>query len=170
MQMMQNVSDQAIGFADLRWLDPVAGVVRLSNCGSQATELASTRKEIRWVPHGLQELPWKHGGMCPQCVSKPGTVTLARLSRVRGKHVLLITKGEALEKSRKDLETTYWEFSPHAWVSLEAPTEAFTDQLRSNHIHMMYGDYRYELVTLAKALGIDPIVPERMPQIRPRNA
>ena len=81
MQLMKNVNDQAINFADVRWLDPQANVLRISNCGSQATDLAKSPKEIHWVKHGLQELPWKYGGMCPQCVSKPGRVTMARLSR-----------------------------------------------------------------------------------------
>ena len=160
MEMMKHVVDQAIGFADTRWLDPDKGVLRISNCGSQPTELASSRKEIRWVRHGLQEMPWKHGGMCPQCVSKAGRVTLARLSRIQGNHVMLITGGEALDKPREALKETYWEFSPHTWIDLDASVEAFTAELRSNHIHMMYGDFRRELTYLCEALDIRPIVPE----------
>ena len=75
MQMMKNVDDQAVNFADVRWLDPKENVLRISNCGSQATDLARSRKDVHWVKHGLQELPWKFGGMCPQCISKPGRVT-----------------------------------------------------------------------------------------------
>lgn len=160
MQMMKNVDDQAIGFADVRWLDPKQGVLRLSNCGSQPTDLARSRREIHWVRHGLQELPWKHGGMCPQCVSKPGRVTLARLSRIKGRHVMLITGGESLEKSRDALKETYWEFSPHSFVRIDAPVPLLVEQLRSNHLHMMYGDHRRELVHLCRVLGIEAIVPE----------
>ena len=163
MQMMKNIDDQAINFADLRWLDPKEGVLRVSNCGSQATELASSRKEVHWVKHGLQELPWKHGGMCPQCICRPGRVTMARLSRCAGRHVMLISGGESLNMPREALKTTYWEFSPHGWIKLDAPVDAFTDALRSNHIHVMYGDWRRELVHFCKSLGIDPIVPEGAP-------
>ncbi len=160
MQMMKNVDDQAINFADVRWLDADAGVLRISNCGSQATELAASPKDIRWVKHGLQELPWKHGGMCPQCVSKPGRVTMARLSRKAGRYVMLITGGESLKKTREDLKTTGWEFSPHTWIALDAPVKAFTAALRSNHIHVMYGEFRQDLVHMCNVLGVEPIVPE----------
>lgn len=160
MQMMKNVDDQAINFADVRWLDPEGGVLRLSNCGAQATQLAASPKDVQWVKHGLQELPWKHGGMCPQCVSKPGRVTIARLSRKAGKHVMLVAGGESLKKTREDLKSTYWEFSPHSWIKLDAPVKAFLNDLRSNHLHVMYGDFRSELVHLCATLGIEPRVPE----------
>ena len=160
MQIMKHISDQAINFADVRWLDPETNVLRISNCGSQATDLAKSPKEIHWVKHGLQELPWKHGGMCPQCVSKPGRVTLARLSRISGEYVMLITGGESLDKSRDALKETYWEFSPHTFIKLDAPTPAFVDCLRSNHIHMMYGNYQNELLETCRVLNIQPVVPE----------
>ncbi len=160
MQVMKNVDDQAINFADVRWMDPVEGVLRISNCGSQATDLAASPKDIQWVKHGLQELPWKHGGMCPQCVSKPGRVTMARMSRIAGNYAMLIAGGESQKKTREDLKTTGWEFSPHTWIRLDAPVKAFLNDLRSNHIHVMYGDFRAELVHLCHSLGIRPIVPE----------
>ena len=159
MQIMKHVNDQAINFADVRWLDPETNVLRISNCGSQATDLAKSPKDIHWVKHGLQELPWKHGGMCPQCVSKPGRVTLARLSRIKGKYVMLITGGESLDKSRDALKETYWEFSPHTFIKLDIPTDAFVNCLRSNHIHMMYGDYQNELLQTCRVLNIQPVIP-----------
>ncbi|MCX7017501.1 MAG: hypothetical protein WCK47_09115 [bacterium] len=159
MQMMKNVSDQAINFADVRWLDPQTGMLRISNCGSQATELARSRKDVCWVKHGLQEIPWKHGGMCPQCVSRPGRVTLARLSRVKGRYVMLVAGGESLNIPREALKTTYWEFSPHTFVRVDAPALAFVKQLRSNHIHMMYGDWQRELVGLCQVLDIETVMP-----------
>lgn len=159
MQMMKNVDDQAINFADLRWMDSEEAVIRISNCGSQATELAPSRKDVHWVKHGLQEIPWKHGGMCPQYICKPGRVTLARLSRVLGRHVMLIAGGECQDKPREALDTTHWEFSPHAWVKLDAPAQAFANVVRSNHIHMMYGDWREDLKHLCASLDIEPIAP-----------
>ncbi|MDD2764632.1 MAG: hypothetical protein PHE83_11720 [Opitutaceae bacterium] len=160
MQMMKNVNDQAINFADVRNLDLKTNTLRISNCGSSATELAGSRKEVIWVKHGLQELPWKHGAMCPQCVSRPGRITMARLSRIAGRYVMLITGGEALAKSREALKDTYWEFSPHMFIRPDVPGKTFVANLRSNHIHTMYGEWRKELVHLCRVLGIEPIVPE----------
>jgi len=163
MQMMKHVSDQAINFADVRHLDLETNTLRISNCGSSATELARSRKEVIWVKHGLQELPWKHGAMCPQCVSRPGRLTMARLSRIAGRYVMLITGGEALDKPREALQTTYWEFSPHTFIRPDVPGKTFVAHLRSNHIHTMYGDWRKELVHFCRVLGIEPIVPEGVP-------
>jgi L-fucose isomerase len=160
MQMMQCIDNQAVSLADVRWLDPATGVLRLSNCGSQPTEFARRRADVTWVKHGLQEFPWKHGGMCPQHVSKPGRVTLGRLSRIRGRYVMLITGGESLDKPKEALKETYWDFSPHAWVALDASVRAFTDALRSNHLHMMYGDFRRELTVLCETLDIEAMHPE----------
>jgi len=163
MQMMKNVNDQAIGFADVRNLDLDSNTLRISNCGSSATELARSRKDVIWVKHGLQELPWKYGGMCPQCVSRPGRLTMARLSRIAGRYAMLITGGEALKKPRAALKTTYWEFSPHTFIRPDVARKKFVANLRSNHIHTMYGDWRKELIHLCRVLGIEPIVPEGVP-------
>lgn len=162
MQMMKNVDDQAIGFADVRHLDPDGNILRISNCGAQATELARCPKDIHWVRHGLQELPWKHGGMCPQCVSKPGVVTLARLARIQGRYIMMISGGEALDRPRAALKETYWGFSPHTFIRLNAPTNVFVNQLRSNHIHLMYGDWLRDLVHLCRVLEIEPVIPENL--------
>jgi L-fucose isomerase len=164
MQMMKNVNDQAINFADVRNLDLDTNTLRISNCGSSATELARSRKEVIWVKHGLQELPWKYGAMCPQHVGRPGRLTMARLSRVAGRYVMLITGGEALAKPRKALKSTFWEFSPHTFIRPDVSGKTFVSHLRSNHIHTMYGDWRRELVHLCHVLNIEPIVPEGMPK------
>lgn len=163
MQVMKNVDDQAINFADVRWIDPVESTLRISNCGSQATELARSRKDVQWVKHGLQELPWKYGGMCPQCISRPGPVTLARLSRINGRYAMLIAGGESQDLPREALKTTYWEFSPHTFIRLNVPAKAFVRELRSNHVHHMYGDWRRELLEVCRVLDIDPVIPEGEP-------
>jgi L-fucose/D-arabinose isomerase len=164
MQIMKHVDDQAIHFADVRNLDLATNTLRISNCGSSATELASSRKDVVWVKHGLKELPWKHGGMCPQYVGKAGRVTLARLSRIAGRYVMLIAGGEALDMPRAALQTTFWEFSPHTFLRPDAAGKTFVANLRSNHIHMMYGDWRRELLHVCRVLHMEPIVPEGIPQ------
>ena len=40
---------------------------------------------------------------------------------------MLITTGESLDKSRKELETTYWAFSPHTFIRLDCETDAFVN-------------------------------------------
>ena len=96
---------------------------------------------MHWVEHGFQEYHWKIGGAAPQAINKPGRVTLARLTRVAGDYVMLIVGGECLDYPLEKLEETHWGFSPHAFVRLDADPRAFAQELRSNHLSLVYGDF-----------------------------
>lgn len=154
MQIMHLLTDQITCFSDVRHLDLEKGILTISNCGSQPTCLARSRKDVFWVPHGIQEHKMKMGAACPQYICKPGEVTLARLSRINGEYVMLIAGGEALDFPREKLRETFWEFSPHAFVRLKTAPRDFVKVLRSNHIHMVYGDHMEELKEICRALKI----------------
>ena len=158
MQILKHLGGAPVLFGDVRHVNLERGEVWISNCGSQATELACSRREVHWVEHGFEEFEWKIGGAAPQHVSKPGRVTLARLTRVDGEHVMLIAGGECTEQSREKLKETYWGFSPHSFVKLDADARTFAQELRSNHLHMVYGDYVPHLTECCRVLGIRPIV------------
>jgi L-fucose isomerase len=157
MQLLQHLSlgDQPSVFADVRYLDRSENVLWLSNCGSQSTDCALCPSEISWMPHGFAEHKFKLGGVCPQYVSRPGRVTLARLSRIQGRYVMMITGGTILSYPRQKLKETFWEFSPHAFVELECSPESFLSQVRSNHLHWVYGEYGAELEEVAAILGVE---------------
>ena len=158
MQILKHLGGAPVLFGDVRHVDLEQGEVWISNCGSQATELACNRGEVHWVEHGFEEFEWKIGGAAPQHVSKPGRVTLARLTRIEGDYVMLIAGGECTEQSRDKLKETYWGFSPHSFVKLDADARMFAQELRSNHLHMVYGNYVPHLIECCRVLGIRPIV------------
>jgi len=160
MQILKQVTlgREPIGFSDVRYLDPKENILWISNCGSQPTQFAKTRKDVHWVPHCIPEFKLKIGAACPQYISKPGRVTLARLSRIKGNYVMLIASGNALDFPREKLKETFWEFSPHAFVKLDCSPENFLAEMRSNHIHMVYGDYVEELLEVCSILDIKAIL------------
>ncbi len=160
MQILKHLTlgTEPIGFSDVRHLDLKENILWISNCGSQPTQLAKNRKDVYWVPHGFSEHKFKMGAACPQYICKPGKVTLARLNRIKGNYVMLIVDGNALYFSREKLKKTFWEFSPHAFIKLNCRSESFLEQVRSNHIHMVYGDYREDLVEVCKILNMKPIL------------
>jgi len=157
MQILKHLTGAPVLFGDVRHVNLEHGQVWISNCGSQATQFATSRKDVHWVEHGFQEYEWKMGGACPQHISKPGRVTIARLTRIAGEYVMLIAGGECLHEPREKLEETHWGFSPHSFVKLDDDARAFAQELRSNHLHMVYGDYVPHLLESCRVLGIRPI-------------
>jgi L-fucose/D-arabinose isomerase len=158
MQILKQLGGAPILFGDVRTVRLEQGEVWISNCGSQATELAKSRKDVHWVEHGFKEFRWKIGAAAPQAISRPGRVTIARLTRSAGDYVMLIAGGEALDAPRAKLQETFWAFSPHTFVRLDADARRFAQELRCNHLHMVYGDYVPHLVETCRVLGIRPIL------------
>ena len=110
------------------------------------------------MSEGLREFNWVLGGACPRYVGKPGRVTIARLSRVNRQYVMLVTGGEALPMPLEKIKETNSQ-QPHVFVRLDCPQDRFVESLRSNHIHVVYGDCREELLVTCDVLDIRPIVP-----------
>jgi len=157
MQILKNLSGGPTMFADVQKFYYGTNEVGLMNCGSSATDFAPTKKEVRWVREGLKEFHWKMGGMCPQYITREGRVTLARLSRVNGNFVMLIAGGQTVFYPREKL----FEMNPNhpqSYVRLDCSLEKFLHQLRCNHIHFAFGDFREELQTVCETLGIQPIL------------
>jgi L-fucose isomerase len=158
MQIMRLLCDGPVNFADLFEIDPVTRVAIIANCGSQSTQLASGPSDVRWVPNEMIQFRWVHHGMCPQYIGRPGVVTIARLSRIKGDYVMLITGGEALNVPREALEGMFAPFCPRTFVRLDCELEDLLLNMRSNHVCSVYGDYRAHLVEFCRLAGIRPIV------------
>lgn len=158
MQIMRLISGGPALFADVLKFNCASASMTLCNCGSQPTDFAPCRKEVYWETEGLREFKWKIGGACPQYVARPGEVTLARLSRIGGRHAMLITSATAVAREREALREVNYQ-QPQAFIDLHCSAQGFLDELRSNHIHMVYGDYREHLKMACEVLDIDVIEP-----------
>ena len=80
-------------------------------------------------------------GGSPQAVNKPGRVAIARITRQAGEHVMLITSGYCMDVTHEKLQETHWGFSLHAFVKLDADPCTLAQELRSNHLSLVYGDF-----------------------------
>ena len=68
-----------------------------------------------------------------------------------------MTGGETIEYPREKLQ----EINPHhpqTYAKLDGRLETFIDNLRLNHVHLVFGDYCEELETACWAMDIRPIV------------
>jgi len=159
MQILNNITGKTTMFTDVLYYDYEDNMVRMCNCGSQPTDFAKSRKDVTWVHEGLREFDWKIGGACPRYVGKPGKLTIARLSRVNREYVMLILTADALDMPLEKINETNPQ-QPHVFARLNCRQENFIKELRANHIHVVEGDYKQELVTACEVLGIRPILPE----------
>ncbi len=154
MRILHLLSGQPVLFADVNDFDMNTGTLRLVNCGTIATELATSAKDVDWNPQ--YEYMGAAGGACPTFSCKEGPVTLARLARVGGEYVMQIAVGEAFVQDKETFKEARDRW-PHAFINLEGDPDLFIQHLRSNHLHMVYSDVVDELYDLCEILGIEPI-------------
>jgi len=159
MQIMKNLNDGPVNFGDMFEVNPETRIAVIANCGSQSTQLALSRKDVNWVPNEMVQFDWMIKGMCPQYTGKPGRVTIARLSCVKGEYVMMITGGEALEKGPPGIAELA-PFCPRTYVKLDCDVSDLLQNLRSNHVSTIYGDYVRDLIEVCRLANIKPIVLE----------
>jgi L-fucose isomerase-like protein len=130
--------------ADLVDIDREANTVVLWHCGLAPLGMAGSAP--RATVHSNRQKPLLH-----EFSLRPGQVTLARVSRSRGIHRLVIGGGEMLDEPLA--------FSGTAGVlRVDEPVDALLATVMGegleHHFGVVYGDVRRELETLAAQLGI----------------
>ena len=105
----------------------------------------------------MHEHHWKYGGTCPQYVSRSGLATAARLGRKNGRYRMLIMPVDVVKQPRERLRESTWE-RPHTYFRLRCSKEDFFNNVRSNHIHLAYGDHVRCLEEVCNILDIDPLI------------
>lgn len=154
MRILHLLNDGPVLFADVNDLDRNTGTLRLVNCGTIATTMASSPKDVEW--NTQYEYMGECSGACPTFCCKEGPVTLARLSRYAGDYVLHIATGDAFTQPKETFKEARDRW-PHAFIRLDGDPDLFIQHLRSNHLHMVYADVIEELLDLCDILGIDAI-------------
>jgi L-fucose isomerase len=153
MQILHLLSNSAVMFADLNAICREDNSIRLVNCGSAPTTLAKDRKSVNLFPQ--YSYMGKKGGVTTTFWTKDGQVTLARLFRIKGNYTLQIAAGQSIEQPRDRLAEAR-ERWPQAYIKLNTDDiERFIQACRSNHMHMVYGNYVQELKEVTQILGLE---------------
>ena len=155
MYIQRQLTDTPVFMADVRVAEKDTNLLLLTDDGAGSPLLARSTKDVKldWQPTGEA----KASGVRTDLLAKPGRVTVCRVSRVMGKHVMHIAPGEAFEPDPE----TFGErglFWPNAYVRLDGDPMDFVQNLRAEYYHMVYGDLVGELVDTCHVLGIDPII------------
>jgi len=146
--------------ADVNLVIKDENVVKLIDDGAASPKLTLNPKQDAEL-HKQPTLEAKASGICTKLIAKPGEVTLMRLARTDGKYVMHITEGQTLEVSDEDKDVFYKECGypnwPHALVKIKGDMNKFVNNLRSEYIHMTYGNLRNDLKEIAYLYDIEAV-------------
>ena len=155
MYIQRQLTDAPVFMADVNVVEEETKLLRMIDDGAGSPLLAKSTKDVRldWQPTGEA----KASGVRTDLVAKPGRVTVCRVSRIQGRHVMHIAPGEVFEPHPEVFgeRGVFW---PNAFVRLDGDPRAFVQNLRAEYYHLVYGDLVGELVDTCKVLGIEPIV------------
>lgn len=144
--------------ADVNLAVKEENLIKLIDDGAASPKLAlDPKKEAELLIQPTLEA--KASGICTRLFAKPGNVNLIRLARINGKYVLHLTEGEVIkvEESKKQsvLEECGYPIWPHALIKIKGDINKFIENLRSEYIHMTYGDMVNELKDLCEVFDIE---------------
>lgn len=144
------LSGEPAFFGDVNTVDFRTGIARIINCGSVPGKLASDYNAISLV--NQYEYMGQGGGVCTLFCCKAGKVTFGTFGRIKGKYVMHIAEGEAVEKPVKDLiSVRTW---AQGFIKLKGDPEIFYENLLCNHSVLGYGIHSRELKMLCKLLEV----------------
>jgi L-fucose/D-arabinose isomerase len=161
MQLLSLVSGKPSCLLDLRFFDQEKKVYVMPNCGAVPTWFAARSNDpsenlanVRIVPSISK---YAGGGAHIEFVFAKGELTLARLTRSPEGYRMIIMKGETEKYPLNDVigANPKW---PHAFVRLNNTPAELVNNLQSNHIHAVAGDYQKELIILCRILNIQSVV------------
>lgn len=149
MMAQHCLTGEAAFIADIVALDKEQNAWALWHCGAGPTSLANPKREIisKTQPNRKIAIGFWFG-------MKPGPVTIARLSFLRGEYRMLIARGEALDQPPRYQAS-------NALVRLENDAIGAAKKLVElgfeHHVSMCYGDVSEELAMIADRWGIETV-------------
>ncbi len=164
-QMLKHVSGGLPTlFADVSFLNDATETLYLPNCGAMCSWFAARSDDpaenLRQIK--LRPAIRPGGGANTYFHAAPGPVTLARLFRRAGKYYLAIVPARLVEPSSAEIDAFVEARGPHqlptAFAKLEVGLDRLVDELGSNHISGVPGDYVAELEHLCRLLDVVPLV------------
>ncbi len=159
--ILQMLSGSSVFNPDIQRIRKGDNVVVMTSDGTCPLNIAEDKNGVKLSKRGV----FGEGdadGICVGLVCKPGTVTLARMTRIKGKYFMHISLGESYvppkPKLQKELNECGFPCWPHAFVKLDGDVERFVQNQRSEYISMCYGDLKEELLDLCYLLDVEPII------------
>ena len=152
MRILRSISGGISLFGDINHIDLEKKILRIVNCGSMPTLMADNRKDVD-LKLQYEYMGKARGATTVFCV-KESPVTMARLSRVNGRYVLLAEEGNT-QKVGKERFKEARENWPHAFIMLSGDSHKLVENIRSNHMHVCFGSHLEGLREFCKLKDIE---------------
>jgi L-fucose isomerase len=142
------IGDEPVFTADVNLAIKKENMIKLIDDGAGSPKLTvNPKEEVELLTQPTLEA--KASGICTKLFAKPGDVTLIRLARINSKYVMHLTTGKAISVDESEKESIMAECGypiwPHALIKIDGNIDNFIQNLRSEYIHMTYGDLRGEI-------------------------
>ncbi len=152
------IGGEPVFTADVNLAMKKENMIKLVDDGAGSPRLTLDPKKEAEL-HIQPTLEAKASGICTKLFAKPGEVTLIRLARLDTKYVMHLTTGEAISVSESEKESIMKEcgypFWPHALIKINGDIDNFVQNLRSEYIHMTYGDLSEDINQFCKMFDIE---------------
>ena len=156
MEVLRILSAGAALFGDVNHLDHANSILRIVNCGSMASSLAESRKDVDLA--GQYEYISDAGGAVTTFSVRSGLATAARLFRIKGSLGMVVFEGE-MERRPKEVFKEARGVWPHAFMKLHCDSRALVQHLRSNHMHAGFGHHLAALREFCQLTDVEVMVP-----------
>ena len=162
MQLLKDIADTPVLFADLRHYDADRQIWDLCNSGQHPTwfaarsdDPAENLAQVHLYPEGFY---FPAGGASVHHLAAEGEFTFARLTRCDGRYRMHALRGRferyGDETNERLMRKSTFEW-PHAFASFDASAEEILSRYGSNHIHAVPGDHLAELRAICDLLDVD---------------
>ncbi len=144
--MLQILGDAPVFLSDLVDIRPEDDTGVFWHCGLAPLSMADPDKEVRAQIHTNRKKPFLY-----EFTLKPGRITFARISQSQNVRKMVIGSGEVIAAPMSFTGTS-------GVVRFETPAADVLDSVikgkLEHHFSLVYGDYRPELVAIARMLNI----------------
>ena len=159
--LLAKLSEEPVYYGDLQHIDKTNNEIKIIGDGACPPSLAGKLGPAGFARHGIPT-EGAAGGLAVQLICKVGEGVLARLGRVDGKFIMVITRASIFEPPADQLEQRKLEcgipFWPHAFVTAHCDIEALLQNWTNEYACLGYGTHLYSaLVDFCKLTGIEAI-------------
>ncbi len=155
------LSKERVYYGDLQHIDTKTNEIKIIGDGACPPSLAGRLGPAGFAVHGIPT-EGEAGGLSVELVCKVGEGVLARLGRVNGEFVMVLSRcsiteppADSLDARRRECGIPFW---PHGFVKAHCDIGALLDAWNNEYACLGYGDGLYPaLVDFCELTGIQAI-------------
>lgn len=161
--LLTKLSNEPVYYGDLQHVDKAKREIKIIGDGACPPSLAGKRGSAGFAEHGIPT-EGGAGGLSVKLVCKAGEGVLARLGRVDGQFVMIITRASVFEPTADELERRQLEcgipFWPHGFVTAHCDMDEMLKHWTNEYACLGYGEQLYPaLIDFCEMTGIKAILP-----------